>query len=150
MALETLYNLTPSIGTSVAGTPPVWTYADLSAGIDNISESLNEVVQQYFFLGDGGFARNHVTGMAPSFTLTGRRIAGDTAQDFIFGDTIKYGLDTARESSFKLVAVEGASTITLTVDCTICNIQEWSGAATDDSAISFEIRFNGAPTVTTT
>lgn len=150
MALETLYNLTPSIGTSVAGTPPVWTYADLSAGIDNISESLNEVVQQYFFLGDNGFARNHVTGMAPSFTLTGRRIAGDTAQDFIFDDDVKYGLDTARESSFKLVAVEGASTITLTVDCTICNIQEWSGASTDDSAISFEIRFNGAPTVTTT
>ena len=150
MALETLYNLTPSIGTSVAGTPPVWTYADLSAGIDNISESLNEVVQQYFFLGDNGFARNHVTGMAPSFTLTGRRIAGDTAQDFIFDDDVKYGLDTARESSFKLVAVEGASTITLTVDCTICNIQEWSGAATDDSAISFGIRFNGAPTVTTT
>ena len=148
MALETLYNLTPSIGTSSTGTPPTWTYADLSAGIDNISEALNEVVQQYFFLGDNGFAKNHVTGMAPSFTLTGRRIVGDTAQDFIFGSTVKYALDTARESSFKLVADEGASTVTLTCDCTICNVQEWSGASTDDSAISFEIRFNGAPTVT--
>ena len=148
MALETLYNLTPSIGTSVTGTPPVWTYADLSAGIDNISESLNEVVQQYFFLADNGFATNHVTGMAPSFTLTGRRIVGDTAQDYIFG--AKYDLDTDRESSFKLVAVEGAATVTLECPCTICNVQEWSGASTDDSAISFEIRLNGAPTVTTT
>lgn len=146
MSLTTVYNLTASIGTSVAGTPPVWTYADLGAGIDNISESLNEVIQQYFFLADNGFAKNHVTGMAPSFTLTGRRIAGDTAQDYIFDN--KYNLDTDRESSFKLVATEGATTVTVVCDCTICNVQEWSGASTDDSAISFEIRLNGAPTVT--
>ena len=38
---------------------------------------------------------------------------------------------------------------TYTVDCTICNIQEYSGASTDDSAISFELRFNGAPTTAT-
>ena len=147
MALETLYNLTPYIGTEYSGTPAAWTYAELK-GIDNISEALNETVQQYFFLDEGGFATNHVTGMAPAFTLTGRRILGDTAQDFIFGN--KYSLDTSRESSFKLEYYNASSKlVTLTCDCTICNIQEWSGAATDDSAISIEIRFNGAPTVTT-
>ena len=147
MGLFTLYNVTASIGVSVAGTPPVWTYAQLGEGFDNISESLGEVVQQYFFLSDGGFAKNHVTGLAPVFTLTGRRVMGDTAQDYIFGK--KYNLDTDRQSSFKLVYVNGGTTTTLTCDCTICNIQEWSGASTDDSAISVEIRFDGAPTVTT-
>ncbi len=145
--LITMYNLTASIGTQKTGEPSAtWTYAELAEGIDNIAEALNETVQQYFFLSDDGFARNHVTGMAPAFTLTGKRVMGDTAQDFIFGT--KYSLDTARQSSFKLEYTDAESTKqTITCDCTICNIQEWSGTTTDDSAISFEIRFDGKPTV---
>jgi hypothetical protein len=149
--LMTMYNLTASIGTSSTTTEgtTTWTYADLANGIDNIAEALNEVVQQYFFLSDNGFARNHVTGMAPSFTMTGRRVFGDAAQDYIFGN--KYDLDTGRQSSFKLMWTDASATPvshTMTVNCTICNIMEWSGATTDDSAISFEIRFDGAPTLT--
>ena len=143
--LQTNYSLTCSIGVSSAGTPPTWTYATLADGIDNLSEALNEVVQQYSFLSDQGFARNHVTGMAPSFTFTGKRVYGDSAQDFIFG--AKYSLDTGRQSSFKLVDSGSGTASTLTVDCTICNIQEYGGAATDDTSISFEVRFDGAPTV---
>ena len=147
--LLTIYNLEASIGTSKSA--ETWTYAKLENGLDNVSEALNEVVQQYFFLNDKGFARNHVTGMAPTFTFTGRRVQGDAAQDYIFGN--KYKLDTNRNSSFQLKVTDnsGVSTkvTTYTVDCTICNIQEYSGASTDDSAISFEIRFNGAPTTAT-
>jgi hypothetical protein len=148
--LMTMYNLTAKIGVSKTESPSVtWTYAELANGIDNIAEALNEVVQQYFFLSDDGFARNHVTGMAPAFTLTGRRVMGDQAQDYIFGT--KYALDTERQSSFQIsyTNAEGA-TVELTCDCTICNIQEWSGASTDDSAISFEIRFDGKPVTKTT
>ena len=125
--LLTIYNLEASIGTSKSA--ETWTYAKLENGLDNVSEALNEVVQQYFFLNDKGFARNHVTGMAPAFTFT------------------------ERSSSFQLKVTDnsGASpkVTTYTVDCTICNIQEYSGASTDDSAISFELRFNGAPTTAT-
>ena len=146
--LMTMYGLTASIGTSStgSGSGATWTYSELAEGIDNISEALNEVVQQYFFLSDNGFAKNHVTGMAPAFTLTGRRVIGDAAQEYIFGN--KYSLDTARQSSFKLEYQGEGGAVTITCDCTICNIQEWSGATTDDSAISFEIRFDGQPTVT--
>ena len=144
--LLTMYKLEAKIGTSVSGT--TWTYSTLDDGFDNISEALNEVVQQYQFLSDDGFARNHVTGMAPAFTLTGRRVLGDTAQDYIFSK--KYSLDEDRQSSFQISWYDTASTPvkhTVTVDCTLCNIQEWSGASTDDSAISVEIRFDGAPTI---
>ena len=145
--LQTMYGLSASIGTELTGTPAAWTYATLGDGIDNISEALNEVVQQYFFLNKNGFAENHVTGMAPTFTFTGRRVIGDTAQDFIFD--AKYKLDTYRQSSFKLTYTNAsAKLVTVTCDCTIANVQEWSGATTDDSAISFELRFDGAPTVT--
>ena len=147
--LLTIYNLEASIGTSKSS--ETWTYAKLENGLDNVSEALNEVVQQYFFLNDKGFARNHVTGMAPTFTFTGRRVQGDAAQDYIFGN--KYKLDTNRVSSFQLKVTDKSGSApkatTYTVDCTICNIQEYSGASTDDSAISFELRFNGAPTMAT-
>lgn len=146
--LLTMYNLTASIGTEKNRSPsPTWTYSELKNGFDNIAEALNEVVQQYFFLSDDGFARNHVTGMAPSFTLTGRRVMGDAAQDYIFSK--KYALDTERQSSFKLEYQDGSgASHTITCDCTLCNLQEWSGATTDDSAISVEIRFDGKPTIT--
>lgn len=144
--LLTMYNITAQIGTASTGTPPTWTYSDLDEGFDNISEALNEVVQQYQFLSDDGFARNHVTGMAPAVTLTGRRVLGDAAQDYIFSK--KYSLDTDRQSSLKLSWADAAGTShSVTVDCTFCNLQEWSGASTDDSAISVEIRFDGQPTV---
>lgn len=145
--LMTMYGLSAEIGTSssTSSGATTWTYSPLGDGIDNIAEALNEVVQQYFFMDMGGFAKNHVTGMAPTFTLTGRRVMGDAAQDFIFGK--KYGLDTDRQSSFKLSYSDGTNNVTITCDCTICNMQEWSGATTDDSAISFEIRFDGQPTV---
>ena len=147
--LLAMYNLTASIGISSEeqALSVTWTYAPLENGFDNIAEALNEVVQQYFFLSDKGFARNHVTGMAPAFTLTGRRVFGDAAQDYIFGN--KYSLDTSRQSSFQLKYSDAEGTEhTITCDCTICNIQEWSGATTDDSAISVEIRFDGAPKIT--
>lgn len=142
--LITMYNLTASINTAASGATAV--YSELADGIDNIAEALNEVVQQYFFLKDNGFAQNHVTGMAPAWTLTGRRVLGDAAQEFIFGN--KYGLDTERQTTFKLEYTNASNaTVTITVPCTICNIQEFSGATTDDAAISFEIRFDGQPTV---
>ena len=142
--LMTMYGLTAQIGTAYSAGS--WTYSDLGNGIENIAEALNETVQQYFFMDDDGFAKNHVTGMAIAFTLTGRRVYGDPAQDYIFSK--KFGLDTERQSSFKLSWLDASSVShTITCNCTIANMQEWSGNTTDDSAISFEIRFDGKPTV---
>ena len=145
--LMTMYGLKAYIGTEyTSGTPGTWTYAQLADGIDNISEALNETVQQYFFLDGNGFAKNHVTGMAPTFTFSGRRVVGDAAQEFIFG--AKYKTDSDRATSFKLEYTDASNqTVTLVCDATVCNQQEWSGATTDDSAISFELRFDGQPTI---
>ncbi len=141
--LFTTYGIEASILTSGSGEPEV--YSELADGIDNVAEALNEVVQQFFFLKDKGFATNHVTGMAPAYTFTGRRVMGDAAQDFIFSK--KYSLDTDRQSKLKIAYTEGSTEKTISCNCTICNIQEFSGASTDDSAISFELRFDGKPTI---
>jgi hypothetical protein len=142
----TIYNIKVYIGTGKTG--DTWTYAEFGDGIENIAEALNEVVHQYQFISNGGFAKNHVTGAAPAWTLTGRRIMGDAAQDYIFSK--KYAFDTERQSSLKVEYTDASGGTAVnkgfTVPCTFCNLQEFSGAATDDSAISMELRFDGKPT----
>ena len=74
------------IGTAAtSATPPVWTYDKLCKGIESVSFASNEQNQQYFFLCGNGFAHNEVTGAAPALTISGRRIKGDAAQDYIAG-----------------------------------------------------------------
>lgn len=138
-----MYGIEASIDTSSTGTA---VYSALADGIDNLAEALNEVVQNYSFMKDSGFGSAEVTGMAPTVTLTGRRVLGDTAQDFIFSKKYKTGAD--RKSTLKLEWTDGADTAkSLTVPVTITKIQEYSGATTDNSAISIELAFNGAPTL---
>ena len=141
-----IYSYTAQIDTTPDGSTRTW--ADVCAGFDNIAEALNEVVQQYFFLCGNGFAVNYVTGMAPTITLSGRRVIGDAAQEFIFGANTKYGLMGARDTHFKLTrTAEDKSTQVISANVTLCNISDISGATTDASACSVEIRFNGAPEV---
>lgn len=142
MPYMTIYNIKVSIGTKKSG--ETWEYSEFGEGIENISEALNEVVHQYQFISNGGFASNHVTGAAPAWTLIGRRVLGDAAQDYIFSK--KYAFDTERQSSLKVEYNDGTAEKSFTVPCTFCNIQEFSGASTDDSAISMELRFDGKPT----
>ena len=129
------------IGTALSGT--TWTYSKLCAGIESMEFTENEQSQQYFFLCGEGFAHNETTGAAPELTISGRRIVGDAAQDYICGK--QYALGTDRNSSVKIVA-EGKEIV---CDCTIGAITSFGGSTTDVNAFSCVIRFNGKPTVTT-
>jgi hypothetical protein len=137
-----VYSYKAEIDTTPGGSSRTW--APLCAGIDNISEALNESIQQYFFLCGNGFAANYVTGMAPAVTLTGRRIIGDAAQEYIFGQ--KYVPMTGRDTHFRLTQTdqEGTESV-VSANVTFVNLSDISGATTDGSAISVEIRFNGEP-----
>ena len=132
------------IGTSATtADPPVWTYSKLCKGIESMEFTENEQNQQYFFLCGNGFAHNEVTGAAPELVISGRRIQGDAAQDYIVGK--QFALGSARNSSVKIVA-EGKI---ITCDCTIGAITSFGGSTTDVNAFGCTIRFNGTPTVTT-
>ena len=131
------------IGTSATtATPPVWTYAKLCAGIEQMSFSPNEQNQQYFFICGEGFAHNEVTGAAPELTISGRRIAGDDAQDYIVGK--QFALGTDRITIVKIIA-EGKQIV---CDATIGDVTSFGGSALDVNAFGCTIRFNGEPTVT--
>ena len=129
------------IGTAESGGS--WSYSKLCKGIESMEFNENEQNQQYFFLCGQGFAHNEVTGAAPELVISGRRIAGDAAQDYIVGKQFELGSN--RNSSVKIIA-EGK---VITCDCTIGAITSFGGSTTDVNAFGCTIRFNGKPTVTT-
>ena len=122
----------------------VWSYSKLCKGIEGMTFNSNEQNQQFFFLCGEGFANNEVTGGAPDLQITGRRIAGDAAQDYIAEK--QFALGTDRNSSVKIVA-EGK---VITCGCSIGEVVTFGGNTLDVNAFSCTIRFNGKPTVTTT
>lgn len=129
------------IGTSESS--GTWSYAKLCKGIENVTFASNEQNQQFFFLCGEGFAHNEVTGGAPELQISGRRIKGDAAQDYIVGK--QFALGTDRNSSIKITA-EGQ---VITCDCSIGDVVSFGGATLDVNTFSCTIRFNGEPTVTT-
>lgn len=139
-----VYKYTAEIDITPKG--PARTWAPLCAGFNNISEAMNETIQQYFFLCGSGHAVNYVTGMAPSMTMAGVRVIGDAAQDFMFNS--KYTLMSSRDSHFRITrtAEDGTKHI-ISANVTFCNMSDVSGGTTDGSAISVEMRFNGSPCI---
>lgn len=123
-------------------TNETWTYATLCKGIESMEFTENEQNQQFFFLCGEGFAHNETTGAAPELSITGRRIVGDAAQDYIAGLQYKLGAD--RNSHVKITA-EGK---VIECDCTVGNITSFGGSTLDVNAFGCTIRFNGKPTVT--
>lgn len=140
MAFNPVWANSIEIGTTNSG--GTWSYSKLCKGIENVSFASNEQNQQYFFLCGEGFANNEVTGGAPELQVSGRRIAGDAAQDYIVGK--QFALGTDRNSSIKITA-EGQ---VITCDCSIGDVVSFGGATLDVNSFSCTIRFNGKPTVT--
>lgn len=134
-----------SVGTSVTGT--TWSYSALCAGIESISPSVNEQNQQAFYMCGNGGANNEVTGIAPQYDVSGHRVIGDAAQDYIVG--LRYKLGQDRKSSLKVEIYDHTTLVeTIVADCTITDIVDFGGNATDLVPFSCTLRVNGIPTVT--
>jgi hypothetical protein len=128
------------INTAPGGGEAVW--AEVSEGFDKIGKTVRESVFQGAFVGDGGFASTEVTGGQLIVTLSGVRVYGDPAQDYIFSDAVKNGRAGARKTDFSLVEPDGA---TIAGKVTLARIEERGGNANEPCAVSVEIHFNGRP-----
>jgi hypothetical protein len=103
---------------------------------------MNEVVvTEQYYCGEG-FAHNEVTGMAPQIQVTGNRVEGDTAQDFIAGLQFKLGSD--RVTSVKLTRGQ----TTYVFEAAITDIVTFGGDNTALKPFNCVIRPNGKPTIT--
>lgn len=138
------YGVSLQIDIDPGGIP---TLTALGEGFDNLAEALNEIVNQYQFLNNGGFGVSYVTGMQPVWTLTGVRKLQDAAQNYIMSK--KYSLLEDRVTDLVITYTDGTdAVVTLTFgDVTIANIQEFGGGSTDGAAISVEFHTSGAPVI---
>lgn len=129
----------------VGGTPQT-----IARGFDNITEAINEVLYQTSFLSDKGWGSSYVTGGQLIFTLTGVRVLGDAAQDYIFSDKVYMGFGAARDVQLLLQIPKSTAVqpTTLTCNATLAKITRSGGAANQPCAISVEIHINGKPEIT--
>ena len=119
--------------------PPVWTYATLCKGIKGIQVNINEnVVTEQYLCGEG-HAHNEVTGMAPQIQVTGDRVEGDTAQDFIAGLQFKLGSERVK------VTTGGKE---ITCEAVVTDIVTFGGNSAELKPFNCNIRFNGKPSIT--
>lgn len=123
-------------------------YVPVCDGFNNLSEALNEQVQEYFFLCGKGFGSDEVTGIHPVLSLTGVRKIGDAAQDYIFGNA--YNLMEGRKTFLRLSIANADGSVTrYTNRVTMKNISRFGGATTDGAAVTVDFSFNGRPIVET-
>jgi len=80
-------------------------------GIESISWDMAEEVQEGYFISDAGYGYSEVTAGRLNITLSGKRINGDTAQDFIMGKVGKWGAE--RKTTLKLTELVSLETYTI-------------------------------------
>jgi hypothetical protein len=86
------------------------TYAEVK-GIESISwDSANEV-QEGYFLADAGFGYSDVTAGRLNITLSGKRVDGDTGQDYIIGKLGLWGSN--RKTTLKLTNLTNLDKFTI-------------------------------------
>ena len=140
--LLTQYGVELEIDTTPFGAARTW--APVCDGFNNLTEALNEQVQEYYFLCGKGFGSDEVTGIHPVLQLTGVRKIGDAAQDFIFGNRLN--LMEGRKTYLRLSVANADGTVQrYTNRVTMKNISSFGGATTDGAAVSVDFSFNGRP-----
>lgn len=140
--LLAVYGVELEIDTTPFGASRTW--VPVCDGFNNLTEALNEQVQEYFFLCGKGFGSDEVTGIHPVVQLAGVRKIGDAAQDFIFANRLN--LMEARKTNLRLSVANADGTVTrYTNHVTMKNVSSFGGATTDGAAVSVDFSFNGRP-----
>jgi len=135
------YNYKVEIDTTPSSDP---TWAELYEGWKNLKEALNEVLHQATYFGKGGWGSTDVTGGQMTIGLSGVRMIGDAAQDYIFSNAVRYNWGSARKTNLRVTAPDGAMVLW---SITLAKIDGGSGDANNANEISVELHGNGAPSV---
>lgn len=123
-------------------TTPKW--EELRAGITDFSQNLNEKLDQPQYMDGNGWGSTEVTGGQFVISVSGDRIVGDKAQDFIFSKAFDVGC--GRKTNGRITDPSGTSIEGIV---TIANIALPSGSSGGKASFSFELHFNGKPDVVT-
>ncbi|MDL2293210.1 hypothetical protein LJC60_01110 [Ruminococcaceae bacterium OttesenSCG-928-D13] len=132
------------IDTTPAATDPTW--EKMCVGFSNLSDSLNEVIQQFTWLCSQGWGSSEVTGGQYIVTLTGQRVRGDAAQDYIFSPAVRLNFGKARKTRLRFSHPQ-ESTILWNVTIATITGGSGNGDANNLDAITVVLHGNGPPTI---
>lgn len=118
-------------------------YVRLGDGLVSATPENNEKVDQKGYLDDNGGQSSEVIGFQHIVKFSGDRIAGDAAQDFIFGKAFDVG--SSRHTNFRSTGPDGT---VISGDCTIVITTMPGGDANSSQACGFDLHLNGKPTKT--
>lgn len=138
------YGVELEIDTTPFGASRTW--VPVCDGFDNITEALNEQVQEIFSMCANGYGSDDVVAIHPTYALTGYRKVGDAAQDYIFGQRLS--LMRGRHTNMRLSLANADGTVTrYTIDVTMKDMSGFGGATTAGAAVSVTFSWNGRPVV---
>ena len=122
-------------------TDPSDTYSEI-ADLEEMSLSLENNVETWYSINDGGWQNALLTAKALSGSFSGKRTLGDTGNDFVEGLRYKIGKDA--EADWEIEFPDGSK-----LDFTaVTALTDILGAATDVAPLSGDLTGKGKPTFT--
>ena len=119
-------------------------WATIGEGILSITPASNETNDTQSFWVDKGFSTTDATGKRATFAITGQRVVGDPAQDYVAARFLAIG-DALRT----LARWTDQSGNVITSNVTLTAIVPFGGNANARQTFSFTLSFNGFPVLTT-
>ena len=116
------------------------TYVEIEA--ISVDESMNEAVDTFYKLSDGGFATNVVTAIDPEFSLVFKFDSADATLTSIAEKRLKLGTDR----NFSLKITDNATTNEITADAVFTSIGT-SRTVEAVVEVPVSIKLRGAPTI---
>lgn len=112
------------------------------ADIEEVSLSVENNIETWYSIADGGWQNALLTAKALSGSFSGKRTLGDTGNDYL--DSMRYNIGKAAEADFQVEFPNG-STLEFTA---IVGLTDVLGAATDVAPLSGDLTGKGKPTFT--
>lgn len=122
-------------------------YVRVGKGFTNFTKASNSTIDQKFYIDEGGKGSSSKTGMQTIYSLTGDRIKGDPANDFIAGCYDKMGDDVITTAiqydEYEPVAESAGSFKAKKFECMVNCTNDGSGDGGAVLAVEAEIHQNG-------
>lgn len=119
------------------------TYVKLAKGITSAVDSHNDSTDDTAYLDGGGYGNSDVIGKQYTLAVSGHRVLGNTAQDYIvglqgeFGDDAKTWIQYTKPNGLRITAY-----------CSATEIVDAGGDANAKTEFSVNFKGCGAPTIT--
>ncbi len=116
------------------------TWVRLGKGIASVVEGLNDNVDQTPYIDGNGYGSSDVIGKQYIVTVSGNRVYGDPAQDYIASKKLLLGDEV--KTNYKMYNQYGDL---IQIGVTIANVVDGGGDAQGKVEFSFELHGNGEP-----